>query len=155
MISYAATKHVVGVVEDDALAGSHAGLGGGKGDRVAGVGGGAGAAVGAGLHGDSGAFGRRRVDPTEVRQLHAIGEEVIDRADVHGGSGHVDVYRVSLVTPQDTQAAPLADRHQLDGGDAADALASVRLSLGPTTTDDDVDLALKVVPDAVARLRGA
>jgi cysteine desulfurase len=36
----------------------------------------------------------------------------------------------------------------------ADALTSVRLSLGPTTTDDDVDLALKVVPDAVARLRG-
>src|SRR5581483_454573 len=40
------------------------------------------------------------------------------------------------------------------GIDAADALSSVRLSLGPTTTDDDVDLALKVVPEAVARLRG-
>jgi cysteine desulfurase len=40
------------------------------------------------------------------------------------------------------------------GIDEADALTSVRLSLGPTTTDDDVDLALKVVPDAVARLRG-
>ena len=39
------------------------------------------------------------------------------------------------------------------GIDAADALSSVRLSLGPTTTDDDVDLALKVVPEAVARLR--
>ena len=37
----------------------------------------------------------------------------------------------------------------------ADALSSVRLSLGTTTTDDDVDLALKVVPDAVARLREA
>ena len=35
----------------------------------------------------------------------------------------------------------------------ADALTSVRLSLGPTTTDADVDLALKVVPDAVTRLR--
>ncbi|HYX44417.1 MAG TPA: cysteine desulfurase family protein, partial [Acidimicrobiales bacterium] len=35
----------------------------------------------------------------------------------------------------------------------ADALSSLRLSLGPTTTDHDVDLALKVVPDAVARLR--
>ena len=40
------------------------------------------------------------------------------------------------------------------GIDAPDALSSVRLSLGPTTTDDDVDLALKVVPEAVARLRG-
>jgi len=39
------------------------------------------------------------------------------------------------------------------GIDGADALTSVRLSLGPTTTDDDVDLALKVVPEAVARLR--
>lgn len=35
----------------------------------------------------------------------------------------------------------------------ADALSSVRLSLGTTTTDADVDLALKAVPDAVARLR--
>jgi cysteine desulfurase len=34
-----------------------------------------------------------------------------------------------------------------------DALGSVRFSLGVTTTDDDVDLALKVVPEAVARLR--
>jgi cysteine desulfurase len=33
------------------------------------------------------------------------------------------------------------------------ALGSLRLSLGPATTDDDVDLAAKVVPDAVARLR--
>ncbi|HEX3623740.1 MAG TPA: aminotransferase class V-fold PLP-dependent enzyme, partial [Acidimicrobiales bacterium] len=33
------------------------------------------------------------------------------------------------------------------------ALGSLRLSLGHTTTDDDVDLALKAVPDAVARLR--
>jgi cysteine desulfurase len=33
------------------------------------------------------------------------------------------------------------------------ALGSLRLSLGPTTTDADVDVALKVVPDAVARLR--
>ncbi|MBV9255829.1 MAG: cysteine desulfurase [Actinobacteria bacterium] len=40
------------------------------------------------------------------------------------------------------------------GIDSADALSSVRLSLGPTTSDDDVDLALKVVPEAVARLRG-
>lgn len=34
-----------------------------------------------------------------------------------------------------------------------DALSSVRLSLGWTTTDDDVDVAMKVLPDAVARLR--
>jgi len=33
------------------------------------------------------------------------------------------------------------------------ALGSLRLSLGPTTTDADIDLALKAVPDAVARLR--
>ena len=35
----------------------------------------------------------------------------------------------------------------------AEALSSVRLSIGPTTTEDDIDLALKVVPEAVARLR--
>ena len=35
------------------------------------------------------------------------------------------------------------------------ALGAVRFSLGWTSTDEDVDLALKVVPDAVARLRGA
>jgi cysteine desulfurase len=35
-----------------------------------------------------------------------------------------------------------------------EALAAVRFSLGATTTDLDVDLTLKVVPDAVARLRG-
>ena len=39
------------------------------------------------------------------------------------------------------------------GVSVTDALSSVRLSLGSTTTDDDVDLALKVVPDAVAQLR--
>ncbi len=37
----------------------------------------------------------------------------------------------------------------------ARALGSVRLSLGTTTTADDVALALKAVPDAVARLRDA
>jgi len=39
------------------------------------------------------------------------------------------------------------------GIDEKRALGSLRLSLGATTTDDDVDLALKVIPDAVARLR--
>ena len=39
------------------------------------------------------------------------------------------------------------------GIDKARALSAVRLSLGWTTTADDVDVALKVVPDAVARLR--
>ena len=34
-----------------------------------------------------------------------------------------------------------------------EARSSVRFSLGPTTTEADVDLALKVVPEAVARLR--
>jgi cysteine desulfurase len=36
---------------------------------------------------------------------------------------------------------------------ADEALSSIRLSLGSTTTDADVDLALKAIPDAVARLR--
>ncbi len=35
-----------------------------------------------------------------------------------------------------------------------EALSSLRLSLGVTTTADEVDLALKTVPEAVARLRG-
>jgi cysteine desulfurase len=39
------------------------------------------------------------------------------------------------------------------GVDRRRALGSLRLSLGHTTTDADVDLALKVIPDAVARLR--
>jgi cysteine desulfurase len=38
---------------------------------------------------------------------------------------------------------------------AADALGSLRLSLGATTTDDEIDLALAAVPAAVARLREA
>jgi cysteine sulfinate desulfinase/cysteine desulfurase-like protein len=32
------------------------------------------------------------------------------------------------------------------------ALSSLRLSLGWSTSDDDVDLALKVIPEAVGRL---
>lgn len=35
-----------------------------------------------------------------------------------------------------------------------DALGSLRLTLGPNTTADEVDLACKVIPDVVARLRG-
>lgn len=35
----------------------------------------------------------------------------------------------------------------------SEALASLRLSLGVTTTDDEVDLALKTIPEAVAHLR--
>ena len=37
----------------------------------------------------------------------------------------------------------------------ADALASIRLSLGFASTDDDVDRALEVIPAAVERLRAA
>lgn len=37
----------------------------------------------------------------------------------------------------------------------AEALSSIRFTLGHTTTEDEVDLALKAVPDAVARLRSA
>ena len=36
-----------------------------------------------------------------------------------------------------------------------EALSSVRFTLGHTTTDDEVDLALKAVSDAVTRLRGS
>ena len=36
-----------------------------------------------------------------------------------------------------------------------EARTSIRLSLGTTTSGDDVDLALKVIPDAVARLRSS
>ena len=39
------------------------------------------------------------------------------------------------------------------GVPADEALSSLRLSLGPATTGDDVDLALKVIPEAVLRLR--
>jgi cysteine desulfurase len=35
-----------------------------------------------------------------------------------------------------------------------EALSAVRFSLGTTTTDDEVDLALKVVPEAVRQLGG-
>jgi cysteine desulfurase len=40
------------------------------------------------------------------------------------------------------------------GFDPAEATSGIRFSLGPTTSDEDVDLALRAVPDAVARLRG-
>src|SRR5207247_6063882 len=36
-----------------------------------------------------------------------------------------------------------------------DAISSVRFSLGVTTTEADIDLALKVIPDAVAHLRAS
>ena len=36
----------------------------------------------------------------------------------------------------------------------AEALSSLRLTLGPTTTPAEVDLAASAVPAAVARLRG-
>jgi cysteine sulfinate desulfinase/cysteine desulfurase-like protein len=35
----------------------------------------------------------------------------------------------------------------------SDALSSIRLSLGFASTEADVDRALEVIPDAVARLR--
>ena len=42
---------------------------------------------------------------------------------------------------------------QAMGVDPGRAAGSLRLTLGPSTTDDDVDLVLKVVPVAVAQLR--
>jgi cysteine desulfurase len=41
------------------------------------------------------------------------------------------------------------------GVPVGEALGSLRLSLGASTTDDDIDRALAVVPAAVARLRGS
>jgi cysteine desulfurase len=41
------------------------------------------------------------------------------------------------------------------GIDATDALGSLRLTLGPSTTDAEIDVALAAVPAAVAQLRGA
>jgi cysteine desulfurase len=41
------------------------------------------------------------------------------------------------------------------GLDPRDAAASIRLSLGHASTPADVDRALAVIPDAVARLRAA
>lgn len=41
------------------------------------------------------------------------------------------------------------------GLSSREALSSIRFTLGHTTTEDEVDLALKAVPDAVARLRKA
>lgn len=40
------------------------------------------------------------------------------------------------------------------GFDPAEATSGIRFSLGPTSTDDDMDVALRAVPGAVARLRG-
>lgn len=50
------------------------------------------------------------------------------------------------IEPSHVLAAMGVPRHE--------ARCSIRLSLGPTTTDADVDLAVKVVPEMVARLRG-
>jgi cysteine desulfurase len=41
------------------------------------------------------------------------------------------------------------------GVSSRDAASAVRFSLGTTTTEQDVDLALKSVPSAVARLRAS
>lgn len=41
------------------------------------------------------------------------------------------------------------------GLDPAEARSAVRFTLGHTTTDDEIDLAVKVVPEAVGRLRSA
>lgn len=49
------------------------------------------------------------------------------------------------IEPSHVLAAMGVPRHE--------ALASLRLSLGVTTTGDEVDLALKTIPEAVARLR--
>lgn len=41
------------------------------------------------------------------------------------------------------------------GLDAVEAGTALRLTLGPTTSDDEIDFALKAVPDVIRRLRGA
>ena len=69
---------------------------------------------------------------------------LLDEAGVYGAAGSA------------CAAGAVEPSHVLTAMGVApdEARASVRLSLGTTTNDDDVDLALKAVPEAVARLRG-
>lgn len=68
---------------------------------------------------------------------------VLDRAGVYAAAG--SSCSSGATDPSHVLAAMGIGR--------ADALASIRLSLGFASTGDDVDAALAVIPDAVARLR--
>ena len=62
----------------------------------------------------------RRPNPGEAVELDAVDEEVVGAADGDGGGGHVDVDDVvGLVAAREAEAATLADRDELDGGDRA------------------------------------
>lgn len=68
---------------------------------------------------------------------------LLDAAGVYGAAGSA------------CQSGAIEPSHVVTAVGLSDAraLGSLRLSLGVTTTDDDVDLALAAVPPAVARLR--
>jgi cysteine desulfurase len=108
-----------------------------------------------------------------VDGLLAAVERVIetgDRAAKVAGNAHLCFEGVEsealLVLLDDTGVAAsagsacasgaLEPSHVLSGMGVPRSLAmgALRLSLGPTTVEADIDLALKTVPDAVARLRG-
>lgn len=69
---------------------------------------------------------------------------LLDEAGVCASAG--SACASGALEPSHVLAAMGVARHE--------ALSSLRLSLGVTTTDDEVDVALKTVPEAVARLRG-
>lgn len=70
---------------------------------------------------------------------------LLDEAGVCASAG--SACASGAIEPSHVLAAMGVPRHE--------ALASLRLSLGVTTTDDEIDLALKTIPEAVSRLRAA
>jgi cysteine desulfurase len=68
---------------------------------------------------------------------------LLDDADVYASAG--SACTSGAMEPSHVLVAMGVDRSR--------ALGSLRLSLGHTTTDEDIDLALKVIPDIVAQLR--
>jgi cysteine desulfurase len=67
---------------------------------------------------------------------------LLDEAGVYASAG--SACASGAVEPSHVLAAMGLDRHE--------ARSAVRFSLGATTTDDDIDIALAVVPEAVGRL---
>ena len=72
-----------------------------------------------------------------------IGERLLDAAGVYASAG--SACAAGAVDPSHVLAAMGLPRER--------ALGALRLSLGPNTTDADIDLALSVIPPAVERLR--
>ena len=67
---------------------------------------------------------------------------------------HADVYAAAGSSCSSGATEPSHVLHAM-GVPRDDALASVRVTLGASSTDHDVDVALSVIPEAVARLRAA